>query len=62
MVTYDYPQILFFENLDETQYRQLSNEVKEKQPRLELEFSIGVGLTIAGALIMGTSFLKTRLR
>lgn len=59
VITYDYPQLQFFENLERSHYEQLSDELREKHGRLELEFSIGVGFVTTGLLVTAFGLLKT---
>ena len=51
IVIFDYPQIQFFDNLDEQSYYFLDEEKKNIHQRLKIEFSVGVGFVLFGLIL-----------
>lgn len=56
IVIFDYPQIQFFDNLDEQSYYFLDEEKKEIHQRLKIEFSVGIVFIFSGLIL---SFIST---
>ena len=57
VVIFDYPQIQFFEDLDEESYHMLDVEDKSIHQRLAIEFAIGAIILAGGTGMIGASFL-----
>ena len=55
---FDYPQILYFENMDSEMYAALKSEQKEIHKRLIIEFSVGIVILLGGGTSFAVSFLK----
>lgn len=51
IVIFDYPQIQFFNNLDDQSYYFLDEEKKDIHQRLKIEFFIGVILVLSGIVL-----------
>lgn len=51
IVIFDYPQIQFFDNLDDQSYYFLDEEKKNIHQRLKIEFSIGVVFVLSGLIL-----------
>jgi len=51
IVIFDYPQIQFFDNLDDQSYYFLDEEKKNIHQRLKIEFSVGVGFVLSGLIL-----------
>lgn len=51
IVIFDYPQIQFFDNLDDQSYYFLDEEKKNIHQRLKIEFSIGVVFVLCGLIL-----------
>ncbi len=60
IIIYDYPQIQFFEKLEEESYYLLDEEKKNIHQRLKIEYSIGVIILIAGIGLCGFSFIQKK--
>ena len=58
IIIFDYPQIKFFENMDLESYFLLDDDKKNIHQRLIIEFSIGIGISVLGVLLLVISFLK----
>ena len=58
IVIFDYPQIQFFESLDEESYYMLDVENKSIHQRMIIEFTIGMIILSVGIGMIGMSFLK----
>lgn len=54
---FDYPQIQFFDSLDEESYYMLDVENRSIHQRLIIEFSIGMVILSVGIGMIGMSFL-----
>lgn len=54
---FDYPQIQFFEGLDEGSYRMLDAEDRSIHQRLMVEFAAGMAILLAGIGMIGASLL-----
>lgn len=61
VIIYDYPQILFLENLPEQEFLNLEETTKEKYSRLKLEIFIGLGLVTFGAILITLGFLERQI-
>lgn len=57
IVVFDYPQIRFFDSLDEKSYHMLDAEDRSIHQRLVTEFAIGVIVLSIGIGMAGMSFL-----
>ena len=65
VVIFDYPQIQYLETLESESHYLLEEEEKEIYQRLIMEFSIGIGMWLAGGALLAVSFsdkLKNRIR
>ncbi|MFB5608090.1 MAG: hypothetical protein ACE5RG_08330 [Candidatus Nitrosomaritimum yanchengensis] len=51
IVIFDFPQIQFFDNLDDQSYYFLDEEKKNIHQRLKIEFSIGVVFVFSGLIL-----------
>ena len=51
IVIFDYPQIQFFDNLEDQKYYLLDNEKKNIHQRLKIEFFIGVIFIMLGIVL-----------
>jgi hypothetical protein len=51
IVIFDYPQIQFFDNLDDQSYYFLDEEKKNIHQRLKIEFSVGVVFVLSGLIL-----------
>ena len=51
IVIFDYPQIQFFNNLDDQSYYFLDEEKKDIHQRLEIEFTIGLVFVLSGFIL-----------
>lgn len=58
IVIFDYPQIQFFESLDEESHYMLDVENKSIHQRLIIEFTIGMIILSGGIGMIGMSFLS----
>ena len=56
IVLFDYPQIQYLENEDSSQL--LDGEKRSLYQRLLIEFSVGLGISGLGSLLLVGSFLK----
>ena len=57
IVIFDYPQIRFFDALDEGSYYMLDAEDKSIHQRLVIELAVGIVILSAGTGMVGMSFL-----
>lgn len=51
IVIFDYPQIQFFDNLDDQSYYFLDEEKKNIHQRLKIEFLVGVVFVLSGLIL-----------
>ena len=51
IIIFDYPQIQYFENLEEESYFLLEEETKNIYERLKIEFSIGIAILVSGIFV-----------
>lgn len=58
VIIFDYPQIQYFENMDDEMYTILESEQKDIHNRLKMELSIGIVILLAGSTMFVMSFLK----
>ena len=58
IISIDYPQIQYFENIDLKSYNLLVEEKKSMYQRLVIEFSIGIVILGVGGVVVISSFLK----
>lgn len=58
IVIFDLPQIQFFENMNEESYFLLGNEQKEMHQRLQIEFFIGIVISVLGIVFIIFSLIK----
>ncbi len=58
IVIFDYPQINYFENMEETSYFLLEDDIKNIHQRLKIEISIGIMILISGIVLIIFSQIK----
>ena len=58
IVIFDYPQINFFKNMEETSYFLLEDDIKNIHQRLKIEISIGIMILISGIVLIIFSLIK----
>ena len=58
IIIFDYPQLEFFEKLDNEQYYLMDKETQDIHQRLIIEFSIGIIILGIGCSLLFVSFLK----
>jgi len=58
IVIFDYPQINYFENMEETSYFLLEDDIKNIHQRLKIEISIGIIILISGIVLIIFSLIK----
>ena len=58
IVLFDYPQLQYFENLEEESYYLLDEEEKSIHQRLKIEYLIGVTILFVGIGLCGFSFIQ----
>lgn len=58
IIIFDYPQIQFLENMDSESYYLLDEEKKEIHQRMIIEFFAGMGIFVAGIVLLAVSFLR----
>jgi len=52
IIIFDYPQINYFENMEETSYFLLEDDIKNIHQRLKIEISIGIMILISGIVLI----------
>ena len=57
---FDYPQILYFENMDSQMYASLDSEKRDIHQRLQIELSIGITILLAGGMFLGLSLFRKK--
>ena len=60
VVIFDYPQILYFENMPPESYMMLDSETRSVHQRLLIECVIGAGIAVAGAGLLAFSQARRR--
>jgi len=60
VTVFDYPQIQYFDNMDSQMYASLDSETKEIHKRLQIEFSIGITILLAGGMFLGLSLFRKK--
>ena len=58
IIIFDYPQIQYFENMQQESYSLLDSEKKSIHQRLIIEYTIGIAVSGLGILLLIVSFLK----
>ena len=58
IVIFDYPQIHYFENIEDESYLLLENDKKDIHQRLKLEILIGIMILIGGFVLIVFSLVK----
>lgn len=58
IIIFDYPQIQFLEDMDSESYYLLDEEKKGIHQRMIIEFFVGIGIFVAGIILLAVSFLK----
>ena len=58
VIIFDYPQIQYFENMQQESYNLLDSEKKSIHQRLVIEYTIGIGVSGLGISLLIVSFLK----
>ena len=58
VISFDYPQIQFFENMDLESYYSLGEKEKDIHQRLMIELSIGMIISVVGLSVLVGSLLK----
>ena len=58
IIIFDYPQINYFENMEETSYFLLEDDIKNIHQRLKIEISIGIMILISGIVLIIFSQIK----
>ena len=58
VIIFDYPQIQYFENMQQESYSLLDSEKKSIHQRLIIEYTIGIAVSGLGILLLIVSFLK----
>ena len=58
VIIFDYPQIQYFENMQQESYSLLDSEKKSIHQRLIIEYTIGIGVSSLGISLLIVSFLK----
>ena len=58
IVIFDYPQIQYFENIEDESYFLLENDKKEIHQRLKVEILIGIMILIGGFVLIVFSLVK----
>ena len=62
IVVFDYTQIQYFDQMDPESYFLLDEEQKNIHQRLQIEFTIGLGILGLGILFFGFSFTSRSLK
>ncbi|MDH3610222.1 MAG: hypothetical protein OEM79_00520 [Nitrosopumilus sp.] len=58
IVIFDYPQIQYFENIEDESYFLLENDKKDIHQRLKLEILIGIMILICGIVLIVFSLVR----
>ena len=58
VIVFDYPQIEYFNNLENDNYITIENDQKEIFQKIMVEFAIGIVLFVCGISLMIISILK----
>ena len=58
VVVFDYPQIQYFESMESESYLMLDGQERDIHQRLKIEFTIGIGVLIAGIALSIVSVFK----
>ena len=58
VVVFDYPQIQYFEGMESESYLMLEGEQRDIHQRLKIEFTVGIGILGAGAVVFLASIFK----
>lgn len=58
IIIFDYPQIQFLENMGSESYYLLDEEKNGIHQRMIIEFFVGVGIFVAGIILLAVSCLK----